>query len=224
MPTDAVQMSVSLRITMHTLLVVLLFSLMMFSLVWSSTAGQSSSLRVRELKASPVFASRRWVPCFLIGNQALPDELEGPISGLADSITCDFSRITIGHVPDVSTSTRSFSEIDFRMSPTTPLRFALENFATRLPLSTSKLRVFEQRLDLYRATEAGIRSEGGSSEIVVVRKFLELQVARIKAAQQIEISDPKQSPEYLLGEVVRSIKGDDLRLLGEIMALGTQLK
>jgi hypothetical protein len=172
---------------------------------------------------APFFSSRQAAPCFLVGNLPLPSDLENALERLAKTITCDFSTTTIGHVPDVSTPTSSFSDLDFASSSVTPLRFALENFATAKPLAASHMRIFEQRLDLYMATEAGIRSEGESLDIVVIRKFLELQIARIKAAQENVFADPTKSPAYLLGEVLRSVQGEDRRLLGEVMALGTQL-
>ncbi|KAF2652758.1 hypothetical protein K491DRAFT_604234 [Lophiostoma macrostomum CBS 122681] len=189
----------------------------------ASEFGQAPRAHARQLKAHPRILSSRSLPCFLVGTEELPDEIEVELQALTESITCDFSITTIDQVPDVSTSTRSFSNINFQSSSTTPLRFALETFAIEHPVSTSDLRVFEERLALYLATEAGVRSQGGDTEIVLVRKFLELQIARIKKALGIDIDHSEQSPDYLLGEVLRHVGGEDLVLLGEVMALTSRM-
>lgn len=163
--------------------------------------------------------------CFIVGDISLPSDVDASIQRLAreHTITCDTSRHTIGNVPDLSTSTLSFSEISFVDSTASPLRFAMSSFAIEKPSGTSSLRTFEQRLDLYLATEVGAKSEGSDSkDIVVVRRFLEFQVARIKKARGIFIEDPKQTAEYIIGDLSKIVRGDDLTILSDMISLISQ--
>ncbi|KAF2470227.1 uncharacterized protein BDR25DRAFT_304159 [Lindgomyces ingoldianus] len=167
----------------------------------------------------PFFYRRETTPCFLTGSNPLPTEIQVAANAFASSITCDFSRRTIGNVPDVSTSTQSFSNINF-VSSSTPLRFALDNFATATPLSASSLRILEQQLEVYIATEAGVRSEGGDLAIEVPKFFLAMQVARVKTALGIEIPGWEQSVEYLVDKVLETAKGEERGLLDQVVGLG----
>ncbi|KAH7132249.1 hypothetical protein B0J11DRAFT_220883 [Dendryphion nanum] len=163
--------------------------------------------------------------CFLVGDVSLPAELDASVKRLVEEnvISCDFSRHTIGNVPDLSTSTQSFSEMNFADSASTPLRFAMARFATTVPIGSSSLRIFEQSLDVYLATEAGVRSEEGDArDVLVVRKYLEFQVARIKSARGIHIADPTQTSEYLLDSLSDMVQEHDLKALGEVVSLVSQ--
>ncbi|KAF2181920.1 hypothetical protein K469DRAFT_670287 [Zopfia rhizophila CBS 207.26] len=189
----------------------------------SSVSLLCFSMLVSQALSIPLFTPRQPGPCFIIGDTALPAETQEAADALASSITCDTSRKTIGNVPDVSTSTQSFSNVNFAASSSTPLQFALDSFKTSTPLSSSNLRNFQQQLDLYTATEAGIRSEGGNLSIKIPKFFLAMQVARIKTAQGIDITDPGQTVEHLVGKVLSNAKGEDHALLDQVTALGTQL-
>ncbi|KAF2019433.1 hypothetical protein BU24DRAFT_419052 [Aaosphaeria arxii CBS 175.79] len=183
--------------------------------VLSLLAGASIS---QPLKA------RQAQPCFLVGSTALPAETQEIADELAASITCDTSSTPIGNVPDVKTASgTTFSSIDFSTSGSTPLQFALDKFATADPLASSDLATFQDNLDVYLATEAGIRSEGGSLAIKVPKFFLAFQVARIKTAQGIAIEDPGQTVEHLLGKVQNNAKGENSALLDQVNQLATQL-
>ncbi|KAF2800971.1 hypothetical protein K505DRAFT_320080 [Melanomma pulvis-pyrius CBS 109.77] len=161
--------------------------------------------------------------CFIVGNTALPAETEDSANSLANTITCDASVKTIGNVPDVTASGVSFSSINFADSSSTPLQFALDKFATADPLASTDLATFQSQLDVYVATEAGIRSESGSLAIKVPKFFLSFQVARIKTAQGTTITDPGQTVEHLLGKVLNNGKGEDKALLDQVTALSTKL-
>lgn len=137
-------------------------------------------------------------------------------------ITCG-AGTTIGGVPDVTSNGVSFSDINFATSSSTPLQFALDEFATATPLASTDLDNFQTDLNLYLATEAGIRSEGGNLAIKVPKFFLAFQVARIKTAQGITITDPGQTVEHLLGKVTKNAAGEDQGLLDQVIALSTQL-
>jgi hypothetical protein len=73
------------------------------------------------------------------------------------------------------------------------------------------------------ATEAGVRSEGGSLAIKLPKFFLAFQVARIKTAKGIRITDPGQTVEHLLGKVMSNGKGENKMLLDQVAMLATQL-
>lgn len=143
-------------------------------------------------------------------------------NAIAGDITCG-TTTTIGKVPDVTSNGVSFSDINFATSSDTPLQFALTKFATAEPLASSDLDTFTTNLNLYLATEAGIRSEGGSLAIKVPKFFLAYQIARIKTAQGTTITDPGQTVEHLLGKVTNNAAGEDKALLDQVTALSTQL-
>lgn len=144
-------------------------------------------------------------------------------AAIQGSITCGNTK-TIGNVPDVSSAGVSFSNINFATSSSTPLKFALDTFATANPLASTNLATFETNLNLYLATEAGIRSEGGNLAIKVPKFFLAFQVARIKTAQGIAITDPGQTVEHLLGKVTKNAAGESQALRNQVVALSTQLR
>jgi hypothetical protein len=118
-------------------------------------------------------------PCFIIGNTALPAEVQDSVTSIQDIITCNTAITTISGVPDVISGGISFSSIDFATSKLTPLNFALTTFATATPLASSNLTLFQSQLNTYLATEAGIRSVAGSLAIKDPKFFLSFQIARI---------------------------------------------
>lgn len=166
--------------------------------------------------------NRRQNGCFIVGTTTLPQETADSADVLAKTVTCGNTK-TIGNVPDVSTNGVSFSDIDFSKSSSTPLQFALDKFATATPLASTDLAAFQTNLDLYGATEVGIRSEGGNLAIKEPKFFLAFQVARIKTAQGIPITNPGQTVEHLLGKVQKNAGRADQALLPQVEALAKQL-
>ncbi|KEF53496.1 uncharacterized protein A1O9_10471 [Exophiala aquamarina CBS 119918] len=173
--------------------------------------------------AAPTRQVKRQAACFLVGSETLPAETADIAAAIQGGITCG-TATTIGNVPDVSSNGVSFSDINFASSSSTPLQFALDTFATATPLASTDLSVFETDLNLYLATEAGIRSEGGNLAIKVPKFFLAFQVARIKTAQGIAITDPGQTVDHLLEKVTKNAAGENKALLDQVVALSTQLR
>lgn len=173
--------------------------------------------------ASPLLSARQAQPCFVVGSTTLPQEVIDVDTEIAPRVTCDSSATTIGNVPDVTSGGVSFSSINFAESTDTPLQFALNTFATADPVADSDLATFTAQQDVYQATEAGIRSTGGSLAIKVPKFFLSFQIARIKTAQGTAITDPGQTVEHLLGKVTKNAAGESQDLLDQVTALSTQL-
>ena len=100
------------------------------------------------------------------------------------SVTYSTSSTTLSNVPDVSSGGTSFSSIDFSTSSSRePLAFALSTFGTATPLASTNLTLFQNELNTYLATEAGIRSVGGNLAIKAPKFFLSFQISRILSAQ-----------------------------------------
>jgi len=158
-----------------------------------------------------------------VGNTALPAEVADVVTAIENSVTCNAAVKTIGNVPDVIQDGVTFSSINFAASTQSPLAFALSEFATANPLASTDLAAFETNLNLYLATEAGIRSEAGNLAIKVPKFFLAFQVARIKTAKGIEITDPGQTVEHLLEKVQKNAGTNDKALLGQVVTLSTKL-
>lgn len=127
--------------------------------------------------------AERQSPCFVIGNEVLPKEVQDVVAGIQSRITCNPSIKTLSNVPDVISGGVAFSSINFASSPQTALQFALDRFATKAPLASNDLAIFQSQLDVYLATEAGIRSVAGGLGLKPVKFFLQLQVSRIQTAQ-----------------------------------------
>jgi hypothetical protein len=89
------------------------------------------------------------------------------VTDIQSTITCSANSKTISNVPDVTSGSVSFSSVNFAASKQTPLQFALSKFATSSPLAANDLATFQDELNVYLATEAGIRSVGGSLAIKV---------------------------------------------------------
>jgi len=130
-------------------------------------------------------------------------------------------------VPDLTASvggtTATFSTIDFSQSASSPLAFALQQFATASPLASSDLALFQAQLDAYTATEVGIRSVGGPLAIKVPKFFLAFQVSRIQTAQGNPPAAAGQQVDHLLQKVLSNAKGEDQALLDQVTALSKVL-
>ncbi|CAO2651668.1 Nn.00g042380.m01.CDS01 [Neocucurbitaria sp. VM-36] len=170
-----------------------------------------------------LLSTRQSNPCFLIGTTALPAEVSTIATTLANSITCSTTTTTISNVPDVTSGSVTFSSIDFSQSSQTPLEFALSNFATASPLADTDLQTFKDSLDVYLATEAGVRSVGGSLAIKVPKFFLEMQVSRIETAQGNAPSEAGLQVEHLRDKVTKNAAGEEQALLDQVVALAAQL-
>lgn len=169
------------------------------------------------------FTPRQASACFLIGNQALPAEVSDIATSLQESVTCSESVTTLSNVPDVTSGGVTFSDIDFSKSSQTPLEFALSQFATADPLASTDLQQFQDSLDVYLATEAGIRSVGGNLAIKVPKFFLEMQVSRIETAQGNPPTEAGLQVDHLRDKVTKNAAGEDQALLDQVIALATQL-
>ncbi|KAF2499914.1 hypothetical protein BU16DRAFT_454521 [Lophium mytilinum] len=173
--------------------------------------------------SAPLALPRQAQACFVVGSTALPAETATSVESIQSKITCDTSTTTIGTVPDVTEAGVSFSSVNFAASSSTPLQFALDTFATSTPLASTDLATFQTNLDLYLATEAGLRSTGGSLAIKSPKFFLAFQIARIQTAQGVAITDPSQTVEHLLGKVTKNSASESQALLDQVTALSTQL-
>ncbi|KAH7271166.1 hypothetical protein B0J15DRAFT_205071 [Fusarium solani] len=182
----------------------------------SSTVQTSSQLLAPQL-------AKRQNACFIVGSQALPEETSGLAASLASTVTCDTSQTTIDGVPDVSSGGVTFSSINFATSGQTPLAFSLDRFATTTPLANNDLQLFQNELNVYLATEAGIRSVGGNLAVKVPKFFLQFQMARIQQAQGIVSDVPGMTVEHQLGKVLKNAAGEDQALLDQVNNLAVTL-
>ncbi|KAG9234411.1 hypothetical protein BJ875DRAFT_401097 [Amylocarpus encephaloides] len=175
--------------------------------------------------AGPIsLLGRQAQACFIVGTTTLPAEVQDTVTSIQDAITCDTSATTLSGVPDVTSGGISFSSIDFSQSAETPLEFALSEFATTTPLADTDLITAQDRLNTYLATEAGIRSVGGNLAIKAPKFFQSFQIARVKAAQGIEETDPGQTVEHLLGKVTKNAgSGESQATIDAINTLATEL-
>lgn len=126
-------------------------------------------------------------------------------------------------MPDVTSGNVSFSNIDFSQSADTPLQFALNTFATADPVASSDLQAFQDQLNVYLATEAGLRSVGGSLAIKVPKFFLAMQVSRIQTAQGNPPTAAGQQVDHLRDKVTKNAAGEDKALLDQVTQLATVL-
>ncbi|KAK3985884.1 hypothetical protein QBC44DRAFT_249416 [Cladorrhinum sp. PSN332] len=158
--------------------------------------------------------------CFVIGNTALPAEVVTHVNQLRPRITCNNNRRTISNVPDVSSGGVSFSSINFATSGQTPLAFALSKFATPTPLRNANLAAFQRQLDVYLATEAGIRSVGGNvAPIKIPKFFLQMQVSRIQTAQGRPPTAAGLQIDHLRDKVLKNAPREAQALLNQVTAL-----
>lgn len=107
----------------------------------------------------------------MVGSTTLPAEVQDSVTSIQSSVTCS-TRTTIDKVPDVTSGNVSFSSIDFSKSSSTALQFALDTFTTATPLASTDLKAVQDQLNVYLATEAGLRSVDGSLAIKVPKFFL----------------------------------------------------
>lgn len=126
-------------------------------------------------------------------------------------------------MPDVSSGGVSFSSVNFASSSQTPLEFALDKFATPTPLRNADLATFQKQLDVYLATEAGIRSVGGNLGIKVPKFFLQFQVSRIQTAQGNPPSAPGAQVDHLLQKVLKNAPRESKQLRDQVTALAKAL-
>ncbi|CAG7562163.1 unnamed protein product [Fusarium equiseti] len=172
--------------------------------------------------AAPHLAKRQ-NPCFIVGNEVLPEEVSNSAAGLASAVTCDTSRTTIDGVPDVNSNGVTFSSVNFAESGQSPLAFALDQFATSSPLADNDVNKFQNELNVYLATEAGIRAAGGNLAIKVPKFFLQFQIARIQQAQGAVSDIPGMTVEHQLGKVVKNAAGEDQALIDQVNELAVNL-
>ncbi|KAK3314476.1 hypothetical protein B0H66DRAFT_563012 [Apodospora peruviana] len=172
--------------------------------------------------SAPLLAERQSA-CFVIGNTALPAEVATVVTNIGDRITCDFSSKTLSGVPDVSSGDVSFSSVNFATSSQTPLAFALSEFATKIPLASSDLATFQNQLDVYLATEAGIRSVSGNLAIKVPKFFLQFQVSRIQTAQGNPPAAAGLQVDHLRDKVLKNAASESKALLDQVTALAKVL-
>ncbi|KAF1847339.1 uncharacterized protein K460DRAFT_248643, partial [Cucurbitaria berberidis CBS 394.84] len=168
---------------------------------------------------------RQNAACFVTGTKALPAEVANIATALSNSVTCSAAKKTISNVPDVTSGAVTFSSIDFSKAGNgqTPLAFALDKFATADPLASTDLKKFQDSLDVYQATEAGIRSEGGSLAIKVPKFFLEMQVSRIQTAQGNPPTAAGLQVDHLRDKVTKNGAKESKALLDQVVALAAKL-
>ncbi|KAH7127235.1 hypothetical protein B0J11DRAFT_527531 [Dendryphion nanum] len=188
-------------------------SILAFSLLSLSAALPTTNLATRQAGA-----------CFVIGSTTLPGEVADIVTSIQNSVTCSTSQTTISNVPDVTSGSTSFSSVDFSQSSQTPLGFALSEFATDTPLADTDLQTFQDRLNVYFATEAGIRSVGGSLAIKVPKFFLQMQVSRIQTAQGNPPTAAGLQVDHLRDKVTKNAAGENKALLDQVIALAAELQ
>ncbi|EXF80817.1 hypothetical protein CFIO01_01188 [Colletotrichum fioriniae PJ7] len=171
--------------------------------------------------AAPQLAPRQNA-CFIVGNTVLPQEVSDAAASLESKITCDASKKTLSNVPDVSAGGVTFSSINFADSSQTPLAFALDKFATTEPLASNDLAKFQNELDAYVATEAGVRSVGGNLGIKVPKFFLSMQVSRIQTAQGNPPAAAGQQVDHLRDKVLKNAPKESKALLDQVTALAAK--
>jgi hypothetical protein len=145
------------------------------------------------------------------------------VTSIQASITCSSRATTLSGVPDVTSGETSFSSVDFSQSDQTPLAFALSEFATADPLASTDLAEFTDRLNVYLATEAGIRSVGGSLAIKIPKFFLEFQVSRIQTAQGNPPTEPGLQVDHLRDKVLKNAASESKDLQNQVTALAEVL-
>ncbi|KAL3420437.1 hypothetical protein PVAG01_08936 [Phlyctema vagabunda] len=174
--------------------------------------------------AAPTFQTRQANACFIVGSTTLPAEVADTVTAIEGAVTCDTSKQTLSGVPDVTSGGVTFSDIDFSTSGQTPLAFALSQFATATPLADTDINVLQDQLNVYQATEAGIRSVGGNLAIKAPKFFLSFQIARVNTAQGTAITNAGQTVEHLLGKVIKNAGSAETQATKDaINALATQL-
>jgi hypothetical protein len=183
-----------------------------------------STLSLTSARPNPFVGSRQSQPCFIVGNTALPAEITDVATSIQSAITCSANAKTVSGVPDVTSGAVSFSSVDFSQSNQTPLEFALSEFATATPLANTDLQRFEDSLNVYLATEVGVRSVGGNLAIKVPKFFLEMQVSRIQTAQGNPPAAPGLQVDHLRDKVTKNAAGESKALLDQVVKLAAELE
>ena len=181
--------------------------------------------------------------CFIIGNEVLPGETADVVNQIQAAVTCDPNAKTLENVPDVTSGSQTFSKIDFSTSGQTPLQFSTSTFTTAVPLADSNLEAFQDALNVYLATEAGLRSSGGNFGLVIPvqtgyethtdmiylrlikapKFFLEMQISRINTARGQPPTDAAQQVDHLKDKVTENAVREDQAILDQVAQLATQL-
>jgi len=172
---------------------------------------------------SMIFTRQAAAACFIIGKTELPAETATVVDQIKSKVTCSTTAKTVENVPDVTSGSQTFSKIDFTKSGKSPLAFALETFNTAEPLDDSNDVAFQDALNVYLATEAGVRSVGGNLAIKVPKFFLEFQMSRIMTARGTPPTDPAQTVEHLKEKILTNGAGEDKALLDQVTQLATEL-
>lgn len=190
--------------------------------------GDITSKRMTSsIRRSNQVIARQSKPCFVVGNEELPEETQGIADNLAASVQCDAANPTIDGVPDVSSGGMTFSSIDFNKAENgeTPLQFAVNLFQTADQdggkLADSNLEQFQNALNDYLATEAGIRSVGGNLAIKAPKFFLQMQVSRIQTAQGNPPTEAGLQVDHLRDKVLKNAPREDQALLDQVTQLAT---
>ncbi|KAK1590407.1 uncharacterized protein LY79DRAFT_515930 [Colletotrichum navitas] len=161
--------------------------------------------------------------CFVVGNTVLPKEVSDAAASLANKVTCDATKKTISGVPDVDAGGVKFSSINFADSSQTPLAFALDKFATKEPLADNDLATFQNQVNAYTATEAGIRSVNGNFAAIKIPKFfLAMQISRIQTAQGNPPAAAGQQVDHLRDKVLKNAPREAKALLDQVTALAAK--
>ncbi|KAK7947950.1 uncharacterized protein PG986_008836 [Apiospora aurea] len=161
--------------------------------------------------------------CFITGNAQLPAEVATVVQQLAPKVKCNAGLKTLGGVPDVTSGGQTYSKIDFSKSGTSGLQFALDTFVTADCMADSNLQAFQDALDVYTATEAGLRSSGGNFNTIKAPKFfLAMQISRIKTAQGNPPTDAANQVAHLAEKVTKNAGRVDQSLIAKVNALAKQ--
>lgn len=193
-------------------------------LVWPPFSNVLTKIHKADtVRTAPLLLTRQSPACFVVGTEVLPQEVADVVANIRNRITCDPARRTLSDVPDVSSGGVSFSSINFAASSQTPLAFALDRFATRTPLASTDLATFQRQLDVYLATEAGIRSVGGNLAIKVPKFYLQFQVSRIQTAQGNPPTAPGLQVDHLRDKVLKNAPREAQALKDLVTAQARQL-
>ena len=99
----------------------------------------------------------------------------------------------------------------------------MDRFAGAQPIANTDLQLFRDQLDVYTATECGIRSVDGNLAIKVPKFFLEFQVSRIETAQGNPPADAGRQVDHLLGKVLNNAAGEDPALLDQVRDMAVNI-
>jgi hypothetical protein len=178
------------------------------------------------MPAAANLSARQAKACFVIGNQQLPAETSAIVSQIQGSVTCNNNAKTIDNIPDVTSGDQTFSKINFATSGQAPLAFSLGLFETATPLADSNLEAFQDALNVYHATEAGLRSEGSNqvNNIKAPKFFLQMQISRILTARGQAPTAEAEKVDHLRDKVIQNAGAVGQDIKDKITQLATQLQ